>query len=386
MLDQKLLVAVSDLFNCKDGKVQQALYGTISFLMKETFNHLEHSQVPSEVIELIHSVPDLDVANQAPSELLTRSVDNPIIRKIHSLILGESSVNVEKTIAQFLGSSLTESNAFLSFSSALLFGKMKAYLQDRSLNAPSLKHWLGEQIGELTSYELPELNSLLPRAQSSDIITQKVTRDDNAVPKKKGKYIFWFIIFAALAALAFLFTIRSCKPVEKSEIKPLAKITEISRSVWGDLGAFFRKVLPDGKVLTIPQHGVESRLLNFIESDRPVNGVSWFTFDRLRFKTNSVVLEPESQEQLNNIVQILKSYPSVRIKLGGYTDTTGTDEHNLKLSEDRATSVRQSLIDLGADGHKIEAQGYGSAYPIADNDTPEHRAINRRIDILVLQK
>ncbi|MCD1125180.1 OmpA family protein [Jinshanibacter sp. LJY008] len=86
------------------------------------------------------------------------------------------------------------------------------------------------------------------------------------------------------------------------------------------------------------------------------------------------------------MVAILKAYPNVKLKLGGYTDNTGTEEINLKLSQDRADSVRAQMIQLGADASRLEAKGYGSEHPVAPNDTDENRAKNRRIDILVIEK
>ncbi|WP_338085961.1 OmpA family protein [Limnobaculum eriocheiris] len=138
--------------------------------------------------------------------------------------------------------------------------------------------------------------------------------------------------------------------------------------------------------MNIPQYGVENKLIEFIESSAPVDSTTWFFFDRLLFKTNSAQLEPQSDEQLNNIVAILKAYPNVKLKLGGYTDNTGTEEINLKLSQDRADSVRAQMIQLGADASRLEAKGYGSEHPVAPNDTDENRAKNRRIDILVIEK
>jgi K(+)-stimulated pyrophosphate-energized sodium pump len=93
-----------------------------------------------------------------------------------------------------------------------------------------------------------------------------------------------------------------------------------------------------------------------------------------------------SQEQLKNIAEILKAYPNVNVKLGGYTDNTGNAASNQKLSEDRATSVREELVNLGIDKDRLEAEGYGQEHPVASNDTEEGRAQNRRISIRVTKK
>jgi outer membrane protein OmpA-like peptidoglycan-associated protein len=153
------------------------------------------------------------------------------------------------------------------------------------------------------------------------------------------------------------------------------------------LGDFVTRRLPGNVDLNVPQMGVESRLLAFIQDPaKNVDEITWFDFDRLLFNTNSAQLRPESQEQLGNIAAILIAYPDVHIKVGGYTDNTGDSESNLKLSQDRADGVVGELITLGVQPDRLEAQGYGDQYPVAANSTEEGRTQNRRISMRVTQK
>ena len=132
--------------------------------------------------------------------------------------------------------------------------------------------------------------------------------------------------------------------------------------------------------------GIEANLLDFVKSDKVVDKETWFDFDRLTFETGKATLKPESQEQLKNIAEILKAYPAVNIKLGGYTDNTGNANSNLKLSGDRAVSVKGELAKLGIDDSRLEAEGYGQEHPVAPNDTEEGMAQNRRISVRVTKK
>ncbi|CCH01811.1 V-type H(+)-translocating pyrophosphatase [Fibrella aestuarina BUZ 2] len=132
--------------------------------------------------------------------------------------------------------------------------------------------------------------------------------------------------------------------------------------------------------------GIEANLLTFIKSDKAVDKDTWFDFDRLTFETGSATLKPESQEQLSNIAAILKAYPNVNVKLGGYTDNTGDANANLKLSNDRAASVKAELVKMGIANSRLESEGYGQEHPVASNDTEEGRAQNRRISIRVTKK
>ncbi len=153
------------------------------------------------------------------------------------------------------------------------------------------------------------------------------------------------------------------------------------------LGAFGKKLLPGGVELNIPERGIESNLIAFItDSSRPVNDTTWFNFDRLNFATGSASILPESEEQLNNIAAVLKAYPDVNVKVGGYTDNTGDPGSNRKLSQQRADAVRQALVGKGIAANRMVAEGYGSDHPVGDNTTEEGRAQNRRIALRVTKK
>ena len=112
----------------------------------------------------------------------------------------------------------------------------------------------------------------------------------------------------------------------------------------------------------------------------------WFNFDRVFFMPGKATLTPESVAQLRNIATLLKAYPKARIKLGGYTDSTGTYKVNRLLSEARARTAWASLVDMGISPARIDARGYGPRYSIAPNTTEEGRAMNRRLSVKVLQK
>lgn len=144
----------------------------------------------------------------------------------------------------------------------------------------------------------------------------------------------------------------------------------------------------NGTKLNIAASGnpVEAALLDFVKSDKKVDKETWFDFDRLLFETGSAKLQPQSAEQLENVAEILKAYPEVDIKLGGYTDNTGDASANLKLSTDRAQSVMKELSDLDIDKGRLDAEGYGEEHPVASNDTEDGRARNRRISMRVTKK
>jgi outer membrane protein OmpA-like peptidoglycan-associated protein len=160
-----------------------------------------------------------------------------------------------------------------------------------------------------------------------------------------------------------------------------------ARTTWPGLGRLVDRDLPGNVSLRIPGNGMEAKLISYIEdSSRSPTDERWFDFDRLTFDTNSAIPRPESEEQLANIASILKAYPQVRLRIGGYTDNKGNRQANQRLSENRAASVHRELVGMGVEPSRLEAEGYGDQHAIADNATEQGRAKNRRISLKVLQK
>ena len=101
------------------------------------------------------------------------------------------------------------------------------------------------------------------------------------------------------------------------------------------------------------------------------------------FNLNSAQLKSDAQVKLAKVSGILLTYPNLKLQVEGYTDSTGTPDYNLKLSEKRATSVEAFLIQQGVQPGNITAQGYGEANPVASNATSSGRAENRRVELVV---
>ncbi|MGN0186264.1 MAG: OmpA family protein [Paludibacteraceae bacterium] len=104
----------------------------------------------------------------------------------------------------------------------------------------------------------------------------------------------------------------------------------------------------------------------------------------LFFATNKTTILPQSEAGLEELYRFLTENPEVRIKIVGHTDDVGTTAHNDKLSQGRANSVRQSMIERGIAPERIEFEGRGSREPVAPNDTEEGRSLNRRVEFEIL--
>jgi outer membrane protein OmpA-like peptidoglycan-associated protein len=101
----------------------------------------------------------------------------------------------------------------------------------------------------------------------------------------------------------------------------------------------------------------------------------------ITFATNSSDINARFYEVLNSVAIVLKEYDKTLVDVTGHTDSTGSDQYNLELSQRRANSVASYLIGQGLNGQRFYIVGAGESQPIADNNTPEGREQNRRVEI-----
>jgi outer membrane protein OmpA-like peptidoglycan-associated protein len=173
---------------------------------------------------------------------------------------------------------------------------------------------------------------------------------------------------------------------------PLGMLDTVTGNYIYELGEEFEIVLPDSAKtkMMVGRNSTEAKLFNFLSNDAmQVDTVDktkgWITCDRIFFGTNQSTLTDESKTQIGRLGSILKAFGNADIKVGGYTDTTGSADVNTKLSAERAMMVATAI--QGASGRTaIASEGYGPLHPIAENATPEGRAMNRRVDIRVIKK
>jgi outer membrane protein OmpA-like peptidoglycan-associated protein len=111
-----------------------------------------------------------------------------------------------------------------------------------------------------------------------------------------------------------------------------------------------------------------------------------YTLKNVFFETGFSSLKKESFSALNDLVDALKSKPSLNIEIAGHTDNVGNHEANQKLSADRANVVRDYLIKHGIEPNRVIAKGYGETQPVADNDSPEGRQQNRRTEVRIISE
>jgi OmpA-OmpF porin, OOP family len=218
------------------------------------------------------------------------------------------------------------------------------------------------------------------------------------------KFLPWILLAAALALAWGL--LKSCSTPETVPDATTSSITapttppaepvvaapstlepvKVEAPAVGQASDFFEKTLSTGYAIKATKDGFESKLVGFIESNEAISQDLWFNMDGITFDTNKATIKAESSGQIKHVAEILKAFPKVKIKIGGYTDNTGNAKVNQKLSTNRASAVKKALVTQGIEAGRLDAEGYGSEHPVASNDTDEGRQKNRRIDVRVTKK
>ncbi|MCB9744625.1 MAG: OmpA family protein [Alphaproteobacteria bacterium] len=102
--------------------------------------------------------------------------------------------------------------------------------------------------------------------------------------------------------------------------------------------------------------------------------------EQIQFETGKAIIRPESYGILDSVVQVMKDYPQIEVRIEGHTDSDGSEEMNQKLSKARADAVFEYLLEKGIQGKRLETVGYGETKPIDTNRTPEGKKNNRRVE------
>jgi outer membrane protein OmpA-like peptidoglycan-associated protein len=308
-----------------------------------------------------------------------------------SSIFGSGQSTVIDAIARSSGLAGNKASALLGMAAPLVLGFLGRHVRENGLSAENLANSLKVQMPELQRFLPSGFQSLLggaskfagaaPAAAATAASVAAVPLATAASRETRNRWIWPVVIIAAIIIFCIWFFSRAKAPMPEAAVPP-----PIAAPVADMPTGMHQLKLPDGVELNVPETGIENQLATFIASSKPVDKTTWFNFDRLVFDTGKTTLQPSSQEQLNNVAAILKAYPDVHVKVGGYTDNTGNAAANQKLSADRAKTVTDALEAAGIDKSRLESEGYGDQHPVASNSTAEGRAKNRRIALLVTKK
>jgi len=105
----------------------------------------------------------------------------------------------------------------------------------------------------------------------------------------------------------------------------------------------------------------------------------------IHFESGNAILKSESMKIIDKIVQLMNGHPEIKFKVEGHTDSDGSEESNLKLSDQRSAAVKDAIVLKGIDASRLSTKGYGESHPLTDNSTPDKKAKNRRVEFVLLK-
>lgn len=304
-------------------------------------------------------------------------------------ILGNHVGGIGNAIAQFAGIKGSSAASLLGSVLPLALGLLGKHAGDNGLSGSGL-------LSLLTSQKSSIMNALPAGLNLSGILggaaaPKPAPHHHHEEPKKSGGWLTPLLLGVAAVAL-LLYLMKGCG-AHKEEVKavetPVVVDSPKVEVAVPAAPAMEKITLPDGSMIDARSNGFEHGLVACLNDAACQAGKDkWFDFDDINFDLNSAVITEPSMRQVKNLVAVLKAFPKAKIKIGGYTDKTGNEDANKKLSGDRAAAVLAALKANGAsEAQLLGAEGYGSEFAkVAKEASEEERRVDRRISVSLREK
>jgi len=299
---------------------------------------------------------------------------------------------ITNAISSFAGVKPSSTSSLLGLVGPLVMGVLSKKISSGGLNVSGLANLLSSEKNNILGALPGGMASVLGLIDRGGSVGEGSVSVEEAAT---GNNWLWPLLLLLGLGGGVMYYMKNCTqpatPMVKMET-PAVDSTAIKAAEMAEAAkaaaAGFMKKLSSGFEIKGNTDGIESQLIAFIEdASKPVDKTTWFNFDRLTFNTGSAEIDMEkSRAQLTNIYEVLKAFPKVKLKVGGYTDNVGKEAANQKLSTDRAKATVAALEGMGIEKGRLAPEGYGSQHPVASNDTEEGRAQNRRIAVRVTEK
>ena len=366
--------------------------------------------------------------------LLGGSTNNSLITTILTAIFGDKVGALVNAVSSYAGISDSSTNSLLNMVTGATLGSVGKYSADNNLGASGVQNLLQEQKG-IVSTLLPaglslaslglgsffgndsvkEAINVAPtenvKVSSFDEPKIEVNRGgnthvnvDNSDDNNGGGSIWKWLLPLLLLALAAWFLWKQCDKKDATSgvavndsavvVQDSAVIVNDSANVATAAGSTNTKVDENidlnGVALKGYKGGMEDQMITFLKAgsyktaaDDAALKDKWYTFDKVNFKIGSATeLEAGSQVQMDNLLAILKAFPEAKVKIGGYTDKTGVEADNVKLSQSRADFIKNWLAGKGVGAQVLTAEGYGSKFAtVAKEATNDERAADRKMAV-----
>lgn len=352
------------------------------------------------------------------------SSNNSSIASVLTQIFGDKINELVNSIAAYAGISNNSSSSLLHLVTGATVGSVSKYAVDNNLDKTGISNLLKDQQG-IVSTLLPAGLSFASLSMGDWDARYKFDNDKDAInmpseeePKvevtrsttlngtfpdrnkdREGSIWKWLLPLLLLIAAAY-FIWRQCEQRETTTttiVKDSGEVVmDTATTTVNDTATGMSSTQTDedidlnGTALRGYKGGMEDRMIAFLKSDGYKNAQNdnalkdtWYNFDHVNFKTGSAdQLEAGSEGQLQNLTAILRAYPDAKIKIGGYTDKTGDETGNKKLSDERAKFISSWLKKQGVGSQIMGAEGYGSQFATVDASASDaDRAVDRKMAV-----
>ncbi|MFL9833297.1 DUF937 domain-containing protein [Chryseobacterium terrae] len=367
------------------------------------------------------------ISNASSQGILGNSLDtsgNSMISGLLSSIFGDKLSGIINTIATYAGISNNSSSSLLSLVTGATVGSIGKYAAENNLDRSGISSLLNDQKGVVSTLlpaglslaslnvgdwakryefdndqdEIKPVTHEEPKVEVTRSVADGGTFPDRPTSSEGGSIWKWLLPLLLLIAAGY-FLWKQCEKRETTTTTTVSgdslNTTTDTISAQNDTTTMTSTRVDEdinlnGTMLKGYKGGMEDQMIRFLQADGYKNAKddsalkdSWYDFDHVNFKINSSnALEAGSEGQLQNLVAILKAYPDAKIKIGGYTDKTGDEAKNLKLSTDRANFIKDWLGKQGVGSQVIGAEGYGGKFATVDaSASNEERAVDRKMSV-----
>ena len=412
LFNSNLISSAATSLGESEGGIQKALSGAIPSLLAGLVSKADSHEGAAGLLDLAKQAAGSGILNNLGGFL--GNDNNSLLSKGAEMlkgILGDKAGGIASLVSNFAGIKHSSASSLLSMAAPVALGALGKHAGDSNLSASGLMSFLAEQKSSIIN-ALPSglgaIAGLLGLGGAGDAVSAAAGKATTAVHSaahytepaaEAGGNGLKFLMPLLLAILAVAFAIylfKGCTGSTKEAIvteehvaEKVSPAVETPAAVTTTVRELFKVKLPNDTILDAYKGGIEDKLVAFLGTDYKKLGEDslkkvWFDFDNLNFKTASADLTDESQKQVDNIAAILKAFPAVKLKIGGYTDKVGDEAANKKLSDARAKAVKAALAKLGVGGQITAAEGYGSAFAVYAADAPESdRVKDRHVSVSV---
>lgn len=410
------------------GESESGISKAISGLLPAVLGGLANNSDNPSVLDAITQAGSSGIV----SNLNERTQGNSWISTLLQTIFGGQLSTLINSVATYAGINSNTANSLLNTVTYATVGSVAKFAEDQNLDRTGISNLLNEQKGHISGLlpaglslaslnlgnwakgygfegnENPATKAAEEIKTSTDEPSPQVTRsvaDSGTFPDRnnnnEGGSIWKWLLPLLLLLFAGYFVWKQCEKKESttttsvpaSDSSGIKSDTTNMNSGGVDNPSTTltdEDIDLNGVTLKGYKGGMEDRMIAFLKADGYKNAADdsalkepWYDFDHVNFKMgSSTELEAGSEGQLQNLVAILKAYPDAKIKIGGYTDKTGDEATNLKISTARANFIKDWLNKNGVGTQVLGAEGYGSQFAKVDaTASDEERAPDRKMSV-----